>query len=79
MEAVFESYDADADGRLSTEELLELLFSLNVNVSNEEAMSVIKTFDTDNDGELNFQEFLLLFAQLKNMVDYMSGANPPDM
>ncbi|CAO3565290.1 unnamed protein product [Mortierella alpina] len=69
LRATFEGFDVNKDDRLSTEELLKLLASLRVTVTNDEAISAINAFDADKDGALNCQEFLSLMTMLKNMTE----------
>ncbi|KAF9958053.1 hypothetical protein BGZ70_009316 [Mortierella alpina] len=76
LRATFDGFDVNKDGRLSTEELLRLLASLKVTVTNDEAISAIKSFDADKDGALNCQEFLSLMTLLKNMTE-KNTTTPP--
>ena len=48
-------------------ELLRLILSLDVSVSEEEVHEVIRAIDTDNDDALDMKEYLSLMVTLRSM------------
>ncbi|KAL8464347.1 hypothetical protein ACS0TY_034030 [Phlomoides rotata] len=54
---VFERFDANSDGKISTDELEGVLKALGSHTSADEVAQMMKQIDTDNDGHVNLQEF----------------------
>ncbi|CAO3574716.1 unnamed protein product [Mortierella alpina] len=67
LQDLFNKHDADKDGRINSEELLQLIKSADQTApSNEiEIEKTIASFDTDGDGQLNFEEFMSIMTHLK--------------
>ena len=55
--ARFEKFDADADGRLSVQELREAMKGQGRALSSADVQAVLESFDTDGDGSIDFKEF----------------------
>eukprot|EP01098_Paradermamoeba_levis_P004304 TRINITY_DN184_c0_g3_i1.p1 TRINITY_DN184_c0_g3~~TRINITY_DN184_c0_g3_i1.p1 ORF type:complete len:215 (+),score=69.50 TRINITY_DN184_c0_g3_i1:209-853(+) len=54
---IFEVFDKDRNGAISSHELKEVMLSLGENFTEEEVDQMIKVADLDGDGQINFQEF----------------------
>eukprot|EP00594_Rhizosolenia_setigera_P018039 CAMPEP_0178965402 /NCGR_PEP_ID=MMETSP0789-20121207/16263_1 /TAXON_ID=3005 /ORGANISM="Rhizosolenia setigera, Strain CCMP 1694" /LENGTH=303 /DNA_ID=CAMNT_0020650385 /DNA_START=19 /DNA_END=930 /DNA_ORIENTATION=+ len=55
---VFQRFDADNSGVISSEELCDFLVSLDIDASKEEADALFKYLDENRDGEIDFSDFL---------------------
>lgn len=60
---VFDLFDKDKDGSISTAELDEILRALGANPTPSEIQEMINEVDTDGSGKIEFQEFLDLFSK----------------
>ena len=54
---VFQVFDKNKDGFISSEELYEVLSKLGESITREEANLMIKEADLDRDGKVNYKEF----------------------
>ena len=55
---VFESFDKDGGGTISTAELGALMVALGSHPTKEELEATMQSFDDDGDGTIGFEEFL---------------------
>jgi len=55
---MFENYDANQDGCISTVELGSLLTDLGEHLSNSELKNVLSSLDVDSNGQITFSEFM---------------------
>jgi len=58
LEGVFEKFDQDGSGNVSTEEMRRVLHYMGFNPSEEMFVSLVKAVDTDGSGEIDVGEFL---------------------
>jgi len=57
MEA-FKLFDKNGDGKISSEELKEVMVNLGEKMGDKEISEMIKEADLDGDGEINYEEFV---------------------
>ncbi len=62
LREVFNAIDLDKNGKLSRDELRDLLTHLDETVSEEHLKLLIESLDLDSTGSINFEEFTTLFA-----------------
>ncbi|XVE85479.1 hypothetical protein DITRI_Ditri17bG0093700 [Diplodiscus trichospermus] len=60
LEQVFQKFDVNGDGKISSSELGSIMGSLGQLPSEEELQKMIKEFDSDGDGFVSFEEFVEL-------------------
>ena len=60
---VFDLFDKDKDGSITTKELGDVMRALGANPTNTELQEMISEVDKDNSGKIEFNEFLDLFAR----------------
>ena len=58
LRRVFDDFDNDGSGTISTAEFQTILAAANVSISEEEATRLVEAADTDGSGEISFDEFL---------------------
>ena len=63
FERVFELFDKDADGSLSTTELGNMMRRLGQQVKEEELQDMLNEVDTDGNGQIDRHEFMDLMAR----------------
>jgi nitroreductase len=59
---VFAKFDRDSSGTISSGELGEMLMSLDIEATSEDADALFKYLDSNGDGEIDFDEFLPWYA-----------------
>lgn len=65
LHSAFKTFDKDGSGKISIDELRQVIGSENVPA--EEVEELIREVDTNNDGEIDFNEFLKLMES-KNSI-----------
>uniref|UniRef100_A0A7C8Z867 2-alkenal reductase (NAD(P)(+)) n=1 Tax=Opuntia streptacantha TaxID=393608 RepID=A0A7C8Z867_OPUST len=60
LKEVFQHFDMDKDGKISSFELRRYFASVGERMSEEDAQGVIEELDSDKDGMLNFHDFVKL-------------------
>mgnify|MGYP003319126910 CR=1 FL=1 len=60
---VFDLFDKNKDGSISTNELGEIMKALGANPTKEELQQMLNEVDTDGSGKIEFKEFLDLFTK----------------
>ncbi|KAI8023326.1 hypothetical protein LOK49_LG03G02182 [Camellia lanceoleosa] len=57
VKKVFNHFDANGDGKISTTELISVMKALQSNTSKEEVKQMMEELDTDFDGFISLEEF----------------------
>jgi Ca2+-binding EF-hand superfamily protein len=57
--------DADRSGTLTTNEVIQLVSSMNISMPASTIKKIFKKFDSDGSGSLNFEEFTQFIALLR--------------
>uniref|UniRef100_A0A0D6R0B8 EF-hand domain-containing protein n=1 Tax=Araucaria cunninghamii TaxID=56994 RepID=A0A0D6R0B8_ARACU len=60
LERVFKTFDANGDGKISSEELGNIMLSFGYQASREELCAMVEVVDFDGDGFISFDEFVEL-------------------
>jgi hypothetical protein len=71
LHAVFESFDKDASGAVSIDEMFEMCSNLNLGMSEDELRRLLSEADADGSGEIDFDEFV---AALQKSLSGEAGA-----
>lgn len=58
---VFQRFDSNGDGKISTKELSGVLEALGSSISDEDVDKMMAEIDTDKDGHINLKEFTAFF------------------
>lgn len=58
LKSLWERADADHSGTLSSKEVIQLISSININLSQETVRAMYNKFDIDKNGLLDFDEFV---------------------
>ncbi|KAF7829706.1 putative calcium-binding protein CML41 [Senna tora] len=66
LKDVFDRFDADKDGRISSKELMDYLASVGESVTHKVAERVIREFDSDGDELLEYGDFVRLIEEEDN-------------
>lgn len=61
----FEAADADRSGTLDVDEVIEIIYGMNIDLSKAVIRKMIQEVDEDNNGTLDFEEFSNLLAELR--------------
>lgn len=70
---VFEKYDADSSGAICAAELGDMLESLDLEATPDEADALFRYLDTDGSGEVSWDEFLPWYNEAVEAVTEVSG------
>ena len=73
LHTIFDRLDRDRDGRLTHEELLEVLRNTTPPASTDELLTLFRVFDLDSDGALGFDEFAELALRHRRFVADAEG------
>ncbi|XP_043542666.1 troponin C, skeletal muscle-like, partial [Chiloscyllium plagiosum] len=63
LKALFEMFDADGGGDISTKELFKMMKFLGQNPIREELDTIIEEVDKDGSGTIDFEEFLVMMVK----------------
>merc|ERR1740133_698736 len=73
---MFDSFDEDNSGSISSSELLGAMHAMGLRPSAEDLQKMLLAGDTDNDGEIDFEEFVILMANISKLEASKSDAGP---
>lgn len=71
MKKVFELFDGNKDGKICCQDLHRYMERMGIDMSEQEAKSMIRSVDSDCDGCVDFDEFYALYKSLNDEVDGM--------
>lgn len=80
--AAFKVFDVNGDGRINTEEILEVLTTMGNDVSIERKQKIrdtVRAVDLDNSGDLNLNEFMLFMKLMKQYNESEQSQNVQNM
>ncbi|KAK1423104.1 hypothetical protein QVD17_18399 [Tagetes erecta] len=63
IQKVFNRFDTNNDGKISSSELINVMKAIGSDTSDEQLNQMMKTIDADCDGYINFNEFVGFFKQ----------------
>lgn len=63
IQKVFNRFDTNNDGKISSSELINVMKAIGSETSDEQLNQMMKTIDADCDGYVNFNEFIDFFKQ----------------
>ena len=63
LQDVFDQFDKDKDGKISSKELETAMQSMGQNPTVEEIQEMLKEVDLDQDGKISFEEFMILMTK----------------
>lgn len=66
IENAFEVFDVDGNGKISPEELLEVLSRLGEKSSLDACSKIVRGLDADGDGYINMDEFMIMMTRPNN-------------
>ena len=58
MREAFQIFDADGNGKITSDELRLIMENLGEKLTDEEITDMVKEADIDGDGEINYEEFV---------------------
>lgn len=63
IQSAFRTFDKNDDGKISAEEILEMLRRLGESCSLEDCRKMVRAVDTDGDGMVNMDEFMAMMTR----------------
>ena len=78
LDAAFDVYDVDGDGRITAAELGKVLARIGEGCSAEECLRMMACVDTDGDGCVGFEEFKKMMCPQQPQAGADAGAAGPD-
>jgi len=69
LKEAFKIFDKDGDGKITVDEVENLLKSLGERATRADALEMIAKVDKNNDGTIDFEEFVTLMASAKSSPD----------
>ena len=78
LDAAFDVYDVDGDGRITAAELGKVLARIGEGCSAEECQRMVACVDTDDDGCVGFEEFKKMMCPQQPQAGADAGAAGPD-
>jgi len=69
--AVFQFFDTDANGKITTEEMFDTLKLMNFDLTMEDAQTLITTLDTRGDNVVGFNDWINYWKDMDHFADYL--------
>ncbi|GLT28821.1 hypothetical protein SLA2020_037250 [Shorea laevis] len=79
IKKIFNKYDKNGDGKISFEELKEILGALEFSSSSEEVQRVMSELDTDGDGFVDLDEFIAFHTHSSGSSSSSSADNSKEL
>ncbi|KAJ7515915.1 hypothetical protein O6H91_22G034500 [Diphasiastrum complanatum] len=78
LHTVFDIFDEDRDGKISSEELSRSMAKLGFNLTDAEVVSMMAAVDENGNGSVDFEEFLSLYKPISSAEGRSKFAVEPD-
>ena len=66
---IFDKYDSNRDGNVTSDELANILKAININVSDEEIKEIIEELELEGNNEINYENFVSIVNRREKDVD----------
>ena len=66
---IFDKYDSNRDGNVTSDELANILKAININVSDEEIKEIIEELELEGNNEINYEDFVSIVNRREKDVD----------
>ena len=66
---IFNKYDSNRDGNVTSDELANILKAININVSDEEIKEIIEELELEGNNEINYEDFVSIVNRREKDVD----------
>ena len=69
LKNIFDKYDSNKDGNVTSDELANILKAININASDEEIKEIIEELELEGNNEINFENFVSMVNRREKDVD----------
>ena len=66
---IFDKYDSNRDGNVTSDELANILKAINLDVSDEEIKEIIEELELEGNNEINYEDFVSIVNRREKDVD----------